>query len=89
MTIEPMPFLNHQELDVTVMATSPVGAQVESNGEVGFVDQAKHPSWWNTEVPPPRIGDRLHVVVLDASRNPARFSALDSDIQVARELRSR
>ncbi|MEV6753588.1 hypothetical protein [Streptomyces sp. NPDC051214] len=82
----------HQELDVTVRAVAPVGCFVIIDGQVdgreGFVDQAKHPSWW-TDAPPPRAGDRLHVVVLDASRNPPRLSALTSDIEIARRLRAR
>ena len=84
-----MTFRNHQELDVTVTAVAPVGSQVDADSEVGFIDQVKHPSWWDGEVPAPRAGDRLHVVVLDASRNPPRLSALQRDVRTARELRSR
>lgn len=57
-------------------------------GREGFVDQAKHPSWW-TDAAPPQVGDWLHVVVLDASRTPPRLSALTSDIEIARRLRNR
>lgn len=84
-----MKFRNHQELDVTVTAVAPVGSQVDADGEVGFIDQVKHPSWWDDEVPTPCVGDRLHVVVLDATRTPPRLSALERDIQTAGELRSR
>ncbi|MDX3583323.1 hypothetical protein [Streptomyces europaeiscabiei] len=84
-----MTFQDHEELDVTVTAVAPVGLRVDVAGEAGFIDQVKHPTWRDADVPPPRAGDRLHVVVLDASRNPARLSALQRDIRAARELRSR
>ncbi|WP_405618551.1 hypothetical protein [Streptomyces sp. NBC_00076] len=80
---------HHQELDVTVIAVASVGVQVEvDGGGVGFVDQVKHSSWWDENTAPPQVGDRLHVVVLDAGREPPRFSALQQDIDVARRLRS-
>jgi len=80
---------NHQELDVTVVAVAPVGAKVEvDGGGVGFVDQVKHPSWWDENTAPPQVGDPLRVVVLDASREPLRLSALQGDIDIARRLRS-
>ncbi|MGR3932455.1 hypothetical protein [Streptomyces sp. BRA346] len=85
-----MTFRNHQELDVTVVAVAPVGAKVEvdeGGGATGFIDQVKHPSWWDESVAPARVGDRMHVVVLDASREPPRFSALERDIDIARRLR--
>jgi hypothetical protein len=82
-----MTFRDHQELDVTVVAVAPVGVMVEADGGTGFIDQVKHPSWWDENVAPPRVGDRLHVVVLDASREPPRFSALRRDIDIARRLR--
>ncbi|MEU6862204.1 hypothetical protein ABZ924_02830 [Streptomyces sp. NPDC046876] len=82
---------NHQELDVTVVAVAPVGAKVEVDGAeglFGFIDQVKHPSWWDAGVAPPRVGDRLHVCVLDATREPfPRLSALQDDIAIARRLR--
>ncbi|MEW2635554.1 hypothetical protein AB0903_28945 [Streptomyces sp. NPDC048389] len=53
----------------------------------GFIDQVKHPSWWDDSVTAPQIGDEIHVVVLDADREPPRFSALGRDIDVARRLR--
>jgi hypothetical protein len=80
-------FRNHQELDVTVIAVAPVGSKVEADGEIGFIDQVKHPSWWDEDTAPPQAGDRLHVVVLDVSREEPRFSALQSDIDIARRLR--
>ncbi|MEV2212942.1 hypothetical protein AB0H86_16065 [Streptomyces sp. NPDC050997] len=80
---------DHQELDVTVVAVAPVGAKVEvDGGGDGFVDQVKHPSWWDENTAPPQTGDRLHVVVLDAAREPPRLSALQRDIDIARRLRS-
>ncbi|MCX4787613.1 MULTISPECIES: hypothetical protein [unclassified Streptomyces] len=82
-----MTFHAHQELDVTVVAVAPVGAEVDVDGEIGFIDQVKHPSWWDESTAPPQAGDRLHVVVLDASREPPRFSALQRDIDIARRLR--
>ncbi|MGN5380377.1 hypothetical protein BIV25_30440 [Streptomyces sp. MUSC 14] len=82
-----MAFRDHQELEVTVIAVAPVGAKVEADGEVGFIDQAKHPSWWDASAAPPQVGDRLHVVVLDASREPSRLSALQRDIDIALRLR--
>lgn len=82
---------DHQELDVTVVAVAPVGAKVEVDGHegvFGFIDQVKHPSWWDEGVAPPRPGDRLRVCVLDATREPyPRLSALRDDIDIARRLR--
>ncbi|MFJ4839021.1 hypothetical protein [Streptomyces sp. NPDC088746] len=53
--------VNDQEAEVTVTAVAPAGSAVEVAGMAvpGFIDQAKHPSWWSEEVPPPRIGDQL------------------------------
>ncbi|MFC4499890.1 MULTISPECIES: hypothetical protein [Streptomyces] len=71
-----------------VVAVAPVGAKVDADeGGTGFIDQVKHPSWWDEGTSPPQVGDRLHVVVLDASRVPPRFSALQQDIGIARRLR--
>ncbi|MFF0788298.1 hypothetical protein [Streptomyces spiralis] len=72
---------------MTVVAVARVGAQVEAEATIGFIDQVKLPSWWDENVAPPRVGDRLHVVVLDADRVPPRISALQQDIRVARRLR--
>jgi hypothetical protein len=82
-----MTFRDHQELDVTVVAVAPVGTRVDADGGTGFVDRVKHPSWWEESIAPPQVGDRLHIVVLDASREPPRFSALQRDIDIARRLR--
>lgn len=82
-----MTIRDHQELDVTVVAVARVGVMVEAAGGTGFIDQLKHPSWWDENIAPPRVGDQLHVVVLDASREPPRFSALRRDIDIARRLR--
>ncbi|TXS02884.1 hypothetical protein EAO73_19260 [Streptomyces sp. col6] len=83
-------FRDHQELDVTVIRVSSVGSQVDADGGgTGFIDQVKHPSWWDEDTAPPRAGDRLHVVVLDASRDVPRFSVLRKDIDIARRLRAR
>ena len=82
-----MTLKNHQEIEVTVVAVAPVGARVDADGATGFIDQVKHPSWWDKSVAPPKTGDKLHVVVLDADREPPRFSALQSDIDIARRLR--
>ncbi|MCX4538473.1 hypothetical protein [Streptomyces sp. NBC_01669] len=57
-----------------------------TDGHDGFIDQTKHPSWWS-DTPRAAVGDRMRAVVLDATRNPPRFSALPSDIRTARTLR--
>ncbi|WP_256340182.1 hypothetical protein [Streptomyces sp. 2231.1] len=72
---------------MTVVAVAPVGAKVDADGEAGFIDQVKHPSWWDNSVAQPEVGDRLHAVVLDTSRQPPRLSALQRDIDIARRLR--
>ncbi|MFE2477044.1 hypothetical protein [Streptomyces sp. NPDC059389] len=86
-----MAFRNHQEFDVTVVAVAPVGSKVEVDGHggvYGFIDQVKHPSWRDADVAQPTPGDKLHVCVLDATREPCpRFSALQDDIGIARRLR--
>ncbi|MFJ9661485.1 hypothetical protein ACIRPR_26405 [Streptomyces griseoflavus] len=75
---------------MTVIAVASVGSRVAvDGGGFGFIDQVKHPSWWDEKVAAPQVGDRLHVVVLDAEREPPRLSALQSDIDVARWLVSR
>ncbi|MFB7369686.1 hypothetical protein ACFC0D_07605 [Streptomyces sp. NPDC056222] len=81
---------DHEEFDVVVLGVATVGSRVRiegTQGEEGFIDQAKHPSWWSEEAPPPAAGDRLHVVVLDSSRTPPRLSALEKDIEIGRRLR--
>ncbi|MGP3985644.1 hypothetical protein [Streptomyces sp. 3N207] len=82
-----MTFHNHQELVVTVVGVAPVGAKVTVDGATGFIDPVKHPSWWDQNAAPPQVGDTLHVVVLDADREPPRLSALQGDIDNARRLR--
>ncbi|MFB7981490.1 hypothetical protein [Streptomyces vinaceus] len=73
---------------MTVVGVAAVGAKVEVDGQggvFGFVDQTKHPSWWDEGVAPPRPGDKLHVCVLDSGREPyPRLSALRVDIGIAR-----
>ncbi|MFB7330759.1 SMI1/KNR4 family protein [Streptomyces adustus] len=77
---------DHQECDAIVTAVASVGTIVDVDGHEGFVDQAKHPSWWS-DAPRPAVGDRMHVAVLDAGRTPTRLSALPDDIRMARALR--
>ncbi|MGY1528341.1 hypothetical protein ACW69C_32015 [Streptomyces sp. MN3] len=80
----------HQEFDVTVTAVASVGSIVAIDGSgIGFIDQVKHPSWWDVNVAPPQVGDRLHVVVLDPDREPPRLSALQKDMDIARRLTGR
>ncbi|MGY5134874.1 hypothetical protein ACWGJW_21135 [Streptomyces nigrescens] len=64
---------NEREFDAVVTGVSMVGVMVEIDGEKGFIDQTKHPSWWSSDVEPPQVGDLLHVVVLDDSRTPPRL----------------
>ncbi|MEV7114081.1 MULTISPECIES: hypothetical protein [Streptomyces] len=84
-----MTWKNEEEVDVVITAVAPVGSQVYADGITGFIDQVKHPSWWSGDVPPPQVGDQLHAVVLDETRNPPRLSALQRDIDTARALRDR
>lgn len=83
-----MPLTTDQEIAVTITAVAPYGSEADANGTPAFIDLAKHPSWRNPDVPAPRVGDRLHTVVLDASRTPPRLSALQEDIEISRALRS-
>ncbi|MFJ9713390.1 hypothetical protein [Streptomyces sp. NPDC101234] len=78
---------DHEEFDVTITLVSPVGVMVDMGDAEGFIDLRKHPSWWG-DADSPKIGDRLHVVVLDDSRTPPRLSALKDDIEIARRIRS-
>lgn len=71
---------------MVVTVVTPAGTAVHVGGHDGFIDQAKHPSWWS-DVPRPVVGDRMPAVVLDSSRTPPRFSALPGDIRAARSLR--
>ncbi|MER5363430.1 hypothetical protein [Streptomyces sp. NPDC002785] len=86
-----MKLVNHQEVDVIITAVAPVGSMVDvaGSGTPGFIDQVKHPSWRSAGASPPKVGDRLHAVVLDDSRTPPRLSALQQDIEIARTLRER
>ncbi|WP_326704228.1 MULTISPECIES: hypothetical protein [Streptomyces] len=84
-----MPLTTHQETAVTITAVSPYGSEADANGTLAFIDLAKHPSWWSPDIPAPQVGDRLHTVVLDATRTPPRLSALQKDMEIARVLRSR
>ncbi|MEU2238669.1 SMI1/KNR4 family protein [Streptomyces sp. NPDC018338] len=78
--------IQHHEYDVVVTAVASVGSSVLTDGREGFIDQAKHPSWWS-DTPRAAVGDRMRAVVLDATRTPPRLSALPSDIRIARSLR--
>ncbi|XUT58386.1 hypothetical protein HLK56_08795 [Streptomyces sp. G9] len=80
---------DHQRVDVVITAVASAGSQVDADGITGFIDQVKHPSWWSEDVQPPQVGDHLHTVVLDDTRDPPRLSALQSDIETARALRGR
>ncbi|MGW8487304.1 hypothetical protein [Streptomyces sp. NPDC055886] len=85
-----MAWKNEEEVDVVITRVSRVGSQAcDADGITGFIDQVKHPSWWSQDAAPPQVGDRLHAVVLDDTRNPLRLSALHSDIDIARALRER
>ncbi|MET9768636.1 hypothetical protein [Streptomyces sp. NPDC006415] len=72
-----------------ITAIASVGSWGDADGITGFIDQVKHPSWWSEDVQPPQVGDRLHTVVLDDTRDPPRLSALQSDVDIARVLRER
>lgn len=76
-----------QEYVALVTELLPYGVEVEVDGVVGFIDQAKLPAWWSGGAPSTR-GEQLRVVVLDSSRTPPRLSALDEDVRIARERRS-
>lgn len=83
-----MPLTTHQEIAVTITVVAPYGTDVDADGTPAFIGLAKHPSWWSPDVPAPQVRDRLHAVVLDATRTPPRLSALQKDIEIARVLRS-
>ncbi|MER8198644.1 hypothetical protein ABTY00_32425 [Streptomyces microflavus] len=84
-----MAWKNEQEVNVVITTVAWVGCQVYADGITGFIDQVKHPSWRSKDVAPPKVGDHLHAVVLDDTRNPPRLSALQRDIDIARMLRER
>lgn len=78
----------HDELDVQVAQIHSWGIDVISeDGKSGFIDFLKVESSGNSEGGI-CVGDVLHVVVLDETRCPFRASALDSDLLIARELRT-
>ncbi|MCX5377975.1 hypothetical protein [Streptomyces sp. NBC_00091] len=83
-----MNFRLHHEVDVTVVAAQPWGLDVESqDGTPGFVDQTKSPAWPSGDQDA-LVGTVLHAVVVDDRRNPVRLSALDTDLEIARQKRS-
>ncbi|MFC5723018.1 hypothetical protein ACFP1Z_22890 [Streptomyces gamaensis] len=82
-----MKFLLDQEVDVTVVAIRPWGLDVESpDGTRGFIDIAKDPAW-RSGGRSTAVGSVLRVCVVDDERDPARLSALDVDLEIARRLR--
>ncbi|MBH1933075.1 hypothetical protein I5Q34_02005 [Streptomyces sp. AV19] len=83
-----MSFVLHQEADVTVVAIRPWGLDVESrDGNRGLIDNTKDPAWPSGDRSAV-VGSVLHIVVIDDQRDPARLSALDVDLEIARELRA-
>jgi hypothetical protein len=77
----------HDELTVTIAAVREWGYLVHlADGEDGFIDKAQTPSWKGDQ-PPPVVGDRVLVAVIDDTRSPWRLSALPRDIEIARSLR--
>ena len=81
-----MTVADHDELTVTVTGVPAFGYFVRMpDGAEGFIDQAKVPAW-NGDGPPPVVGDKLFVVVLDETRSPCRLSALPLDFTIARSL---
>ncbi|MEV3993870.1 hypothetical protein AB0J57_33820 [Streptomyces sp. NPDC049837] len=82
-----MDFLLHHEVEVTVVAVRAWGLEVESrDGSRGFVDNTKSPTWPSGDQGA-LVGTVLRVVVIDDRRNPVRLSALDADLEIAREKR--
>ncbi|MEV4440085.1 hypothetical protein AB0K09_13835 [Streptomyces sp. NPDC049577] len=80
--------LLHQEFDVVVIAVRPWGLEVELQGGThGLIDNTKDPSWPSGERA--LVGSRLCAAVVDDQRAPMRLSALDVDLGVARDMRSR
>lgn len=79
----------HDEFDVEITRILPYGSIVTISEvqKEGFIDQTKHPAWWDASLLPPAVGDSLHVVVLDQTRTPPRLSALQNDIVISRRLR--
>lgn len=84
-----MDYRLHYEVDVTVVAARPWGLDVESrHGACGFIDNTKSPAWPSGDQRA-LIGTVLRAVVIDDRRDPVRLSTLDTDMQIAREKRSR
>ncbi|WP_223291046.1 phosphotransferase [Streptomyces avicenniae] len=78
---------DHQRSAARVTSVVPWGVLVVlEDGTAGLVDNAKLPAWRNG-APLPRPGDTFPVVVLDATRDPVRVSALPEDALVADGLR--
>jgi hypothetical protein len=78
----------HQEFEAEVRETKPWGLLVElENGQEGYVDNTKAPGW-QAGAPPPGVGTRLHVVVLDDEQSPWRLSTLQDDVDIARRKRA-
>jgi hypothetical protein len=81
--------LLHHEFDVTVVAVHHFGLQVEfDDGRAGQIINLKGPDWLRGaggDV----VGKVVHAVVLDDDRDPIRLSALESDIEAAREASRR
>lgn len=74
-------------LAVRVIDTAPWGISVKPDtdlsGCLAFIDKFKLPQWLEDERFPP-LGAVLLATVVDASREPIRMSALDSDIAIAK-----
>lgn len=75
-------------LMVRVIDVAPWGISVQSDadplGSVAFIDKFKLPQWLEGERFPP-LGAVLLATVIDPDREPIRMSALDLDIEIAKE----
>ncbi|MEV1006958.1 phosphotransferase [Streptomyces sp. NPDC049881] len=79
--------IDHQRSEARVTSVAPWGVLVVlEDGTAGLVDNAKLPAWRN-DAPLPQPGDSLSVVVLDATRDPVRVSALPEDAALAERAR--
>ncbi|MFR9725301.1 hypothetical protein ACL02R_18320 [Streptomyces sp. MS19] len=79
---------DHQRSEARVTSVAPWGVLVVlEDGTAGLVDKAKLPAWRN-DAPLPQPGDSLSVVVLDATRDPVRVSALPEDAALAERARA-
>ncbi|SDI02567.1 hypothetical protein SAMN05421505_1315 [Sinosporangium album] len=74
-------------LAVRVINKAPWGISVQSDADPlensAFIDKFKLAQWLESEEFPP-LDTVLIATVIDASRDPARMSALDLDIEIAR-----